>query len=93
MSKSNKTIIDYIPLFLDYCKREKGLSPNSIIDYSKYLNQFILWIKKYNLFDLTPEKLSLKHIEKYKECLSTCSPPKSTTTQNTYLIALRSLLS
>lgn len=93
MSKSNKTIIDYIPPFLDYCKKEKGLSPNSIIDYSKYLNQFILWIKKYNLFDLTPEKLSLKHIEKYKECLSACSPPKSTITQNTYLIALRSLLS
>lgn len=41
MDKSNKSMINYIPLFLEYCKEEKNLSPKSIKDYSKYLNQFI----------------------------------------------------
>jgi len=94
----NKTIIEYIPLFIDYC-REKGLSERTQENYKRFLNSFINWLKKNNLQELKPHELSPDHVWQYRVFLarqyflSTKEKTLKKSTQNYYLIALRSLLS
>jgi len=96
MEKSSKSIIEHIPQFLDYCKR-KGLSINTQKDYKHYLNKFIFWLKKENKNTLLPSELTINDIETYRLYLSSYKNNAGQllrkTTQNYYLIALRSLLS
>lgn len=94
----NKTIIEYIPIFLEYCKKEKHFLPKSIENYSRFLTSFITYLKNSNQIQLFPHQLSDKHIRSYKSYLSNTinSVTKqsiSKVTQNLYLIALRALLS
>jgi len=98
MDSSDKPIIDYIPRFLEYSRKEKNLLPKSIENYKRFLNLFIIWLKESNSSNLSPQKLSPRHIQEYKYFLSKkISPetqrPITQKTQNLYLIALRLLLS
>jgi len=79
MNNSSKPIIEHIPLFLNYCK-EIGLSEKTFENYKRFLNKFILWLKKeYRLY-----------LSSYKDNKKQSLKP---ITQNYYLIALRALLS
>jgi len=98
MKKSNIPIISHISDFLDYCEVEKGLSDNTQKNYQRYLQKFIIWLKKNNKEDLKPHQLTPDDIWKYRLFLSRSVDPKTKktlkkTTQNYYLIALRALLS
>lgn len=94
-----KALPKYLNDFLDYCEVEKGLSPLSTKNYSRFLARFFEWLKKNNLQGLTPDRLTEDHIWKYRLWLSRLSngvrkvnPNLTTSTQTRYLIALRALL-
>lgn len=98
MKKSNIPIIKHIPDFLDYCEVEEGLSDNTQKNYQRYLNKFVIWLKKNHKENIKPHQLSSEDIWKYRLFLSRNINPKTgkslkRTTQNYYLIALRALLS
>lgn len=98
MPISQKTIIEYIPDFLDYCEVEKGLSDNTQRNYKIYLNKFIFWLEEKNKKDLKPNQLTPQDIWDYRLFLSRSIDPKTGNSlkkisQNYYLIALRALLS
>ena len=96
MKKSDIPIIKQIPEFLDYCEVEKGLSEKTQINYSRYLNKFILWLKGSNKASLLPHQLTPDHIWDYRLYLSRFKGenglPLKKATQTYYLIALRALL-
>lgn len=93
----NKPIIKYLIDFLDYCEVEKGLSSKTQENYTRFLRKFFGWLKDTSQEALKPSSLTPEHIWQYKVYLSRHSDPKTKktlkkTTQNYYLIALRSLL-
>jgi site-specific recombinase XerD len=96
MEKSNKTIIDHIPDFLDYCEVEKGLSNKTQENYKRYLNKFKLWLAKANKASLRPHELTPEDIWAYRLYLGRSTDQKGRSlkksTQNYYLIALRAFL-
>ena len=91
MAKSEKSIIEHIPDFLDWLDIEKGLSSKSQKNYHNFLQRFISWISLNHLQNLSPSNLSSDHIRQYRLYLSRGLSLKKST-QNYYLIALRSLL-
>jgi site-specific recombinase XerD len=96
MSK-NKPIIEFLTDFLDYLEIEKGLASKTQENYSRFLNKFFNWLHESNLSNLKPEHLTKEHILKYRVFLSRHMDPRTKkslkkSTQNYYLIALRSLL-
>ena len=97
MKKSNKTIIQSIPDFLDYCEVEKGLSNKTQQNYQHYLNKFTSWLKKAKKEGLFPHQLTNEDIWAYRLYLSRYMDqkgrPLKKVTQNYYLIALRAFLS
>ncbi|MDD5291336.1 MAG: tyrosine-type recombinase/integrase [Patescibacteria group bacterium] len=95
--EKNKPIIEYLNDFLDYSEIEKGLSAKTQENYTRFLNKFFKWLKESNLTGLKPNALSPLHISKYRIFLARHIDPRTKkslkkTTQNYYLIALRSLL-
>lgn len=93
----NKEIIKYLIDFLDYCEIEKGLSSKTQENYTRFLRKFFVWLKDTNHSSLAPDKLTPEHVWQYKVYLSRHIDPRTKktlkkTTQNYYLIALRSLL-
>ncbi|MCK9439143.1 MAG: tyrosine-type recombinase/integrase [Patescibacteria group bacterium] len=93
----NKPIIKYLKDFLDYSEIEKGLSLKTQENYSRFLNKFFNYLKNSNLQDLKPQDLNEDHVWKYRLFLSrhinkVSNRPLKKSTQNYYLIALRSLL-
>jgi site-specific recombinase XerD len=97
MKKSNQPIIKHIPYFLDYCEIEKGLSNKTQENYQRYLNKFIMWLKKNKKEGLLPHELTSEDVWAYRLYLSRHTDekgrPLKKVTQNYYLIALRALLS
>jgi len=98
MKKSNQPIPSYLNDFLDWLEIQKGLSSKSQENYARFLKKFLDWLEKNKLSNLKPYELSPDHIWKYRVFLSRQSinnsgQPLKKTTQNYYLIALRSLLS
>ncbi len=91
MNKSDKPLPQHISDFLDWLDIEKGLSTKSQENYSRFLNKFIFWLKENNLSELKPHQLSPAQIWNYRVYLSRQANLKKST-QNYYLIALRSLL-
>lgn len=92
-----KPIIAYLNDYLDYSEIEKGLAAKSQENYARFLNKFFKWLKENNLENLSPDKLTTDHIWKYRVFLSRHVDPKTKfslkkSTQNYYLIALRSML-
>lgn len=97
MEKSQKPIPSHINNFLDWLDIEKGLSSKSQESYSRFIKKFLDWLKIKKLGNLKPHELSPDHIWQYRVFLSRHSPTHlgkqlKKSTQNYYLIALRSLL-
>lgn len=95
--KKSKPIIEYLTDFLDYLEIQKGLASKSQENYARFLNKFFNWLFDHNYDKLKPEQLTPDHIWKYKVYLSRHIDSRTKTslkksTQNYYLIALRSLL-
>ncbi len=97
MEKSPKPIPQHFHDFLDWLDIEKGLSAKSQENYARFLKRFLDWLKANNLYELKPHELSSDHVWRYRVFLSRQQPLKNSqslkkSTQNYYLIALRSLL-
>lgn len=96
MQNSKKPLPQHVNDFLDYLEIEKGLSSKTQENYSRFLKKFLDWLKKNNLNDLLPHQLTSDHVWKYRVYLSRqndhAGSPLKKSTQNYYLIALRSLL-
>lgn len=93
MQKSTKPIPQHINDFLDWLDVEKGLSAKSQENYSRFIKKFTGWLKIAKADGLLPHELAPEHIWKYRVYLSRQSRrPLKRSTQNYYLIALRSLL-
>jgi len=97
MKKNQKPLPDHLSDFLDWLDIEKGLSSKSQENYNRFLKKFLDWLKLNNLEDIKPHELTTDHIWKYRVFLSRRYLPKTKTplkktTQNYYLIALRSFL-
>lgn len=95
--EKNRPIIKYLIDFLDYCEVERGLSSKTQENYTRFLRKFFRWLKETKRENLKPADLTPDHIWQYKVYLSRHLDPKTRrtlkkTTQNYYLIALRSLL-
>lgn len=97
MTKSDKTIIKHIPDFLDYCEVEKGLANKTQENYQRYLNKFVLWLKKTKKTDMKPHEFTSEDVWAYRLYLSRFQDQNGRglkkVTQNYYLIALRVFLS
>lgn len=91
MEQSQKPIPQHLQDFLDWLDVEKGLSSKSQENYARFLKKFLDWLKHNDLDNLKPHALTPDHIWKYRVFLSRQKPLKRST-QNYYLIALRSLL-
>ncbi|NMB92183.1 MAG: tyrosine-type recombinase/integrase [Parcubacteria group bacterium] len=97
MKKASKPILDFIPQFMEYLDVEKGLSHNSQITYSRFINKFTNWLKENHYTSLLPHELTADHIYEYRVYLSkvynkNTREPLKRTSINYYLIALRNLL-
>ena len=104
MQKSQKPLPYHLNNFLDWLEIEKGLNSKSQENYARFLKKFLDWLKIKRLEDLKPHELSPKHIWQYRAYLARQYVKKNQysqvdnnqnlkkTTQNYYLIALRSLL-
>lgn len=97
MKKTLKPIPHYLTDFLDWLEIEKGLSSKSQENYARFLKKFLDWLKINNLENLKPHQLTKEHIREYRVFLARQYLPKTKkplkkSTQNYYLIALRSLL-
>lgn len=95
-----KPLPQYLTDFLEYSEVEKGLSLNTIKNYSRFVHKFFDWLKENKLEKLSPDKLTEDHISKYRIWLSRrpnavrrASPTLHPVTQSLYLIALRSFVS
>lgn len=93
MPESEKSLIEHLQGFLDWLDIEKGLSSKSQENYAHFIKRFFDWLrlKENNLFDIKPHELTLEYIRQYRVFLSRAQSLKKST-QNYYLIALRSLL-
>lgn len=83
------TISDYIKQFLEYLEIEKGRSKLTARNYDHYLNKFAKYAKNNQVE--TPEKINLELVRQYRLDLNS-DTTLSKSTQNYYLIALRSFL-
>jgi len=97
MEQSQKPIPQHLTDFLDWLDIEKGLSSKSQENYSRFLKKFIGWLEENDLEDLKPHDLSPTHIWEYRVFLARhaknhSGKPLKKSTQNYYLIALRSFL-
>lgn len=97
MKKSQKTIIQHIDGFLEYLDIEKGLSNKSQETYGRFLKKFEKYMKINKIASILPHQLTDEHIWKYRVFLSqtfnkNTKEPLKKSTQNYYLIALRSFL-
>ena len=96
MPQSDKSIIQHIPDFLDYCEVEKGLADKTQENYKRYLDKFVLWLKTTHKTDLKPHELTSESIWAYRLYLSRFQSQNGHSlkkvTQNYYLIALRAFL-
>lgn len=94
-----KPLPHYLTDFLEYCEVEKGLSPNSVRSYARFLQRFFDWLRHAGLEHLEPSELTKQHIAKYRAWLSRLPNETrkqagglSRSTQTRYLIALRAFL-
>ncbi|MGE5425972.1 MAG: tyrosine-type recombinase/integrase [Bacillota bacterium] len=92
-----KPIINYLIDFLDFSEIEKGLSTKTQENYTRFLRKFFRWLESSGYKEMKPADLTPDHIWQYKVHLSRHADPKTKrtlkkSTQNYYLIALRSLL-
>jgi site-specific recombinase XerD len=95
--QKEKPIKEYLTDFLDYLEIEKGLAGKSQENYKRFLTKYINWLILTKEEKIKPSELSPEHIWNYRVYLSRYINPLNKkslkkSTQNYYLIALRSLL-
>lgn len=93
----NRPIVEYLVDFLDFLEIERGLSAKTQENYARFLSKFFAWLRDTKLDKLKPSQLDADHVWKYRVFLSrhidpVSKKPLKKSTQNYYLIALRSLL-
>lgn len=99
MLKSAKPLPQHVSDYLDWLDVEKGLSSKTQENYSRFLKRFLDWLQENKLTNLKPHELSPDHVWKYRIFLARqtrsqrSSKSLRKSTQNYYLIVLRSLLS
>src|SRR3989344_9376043 len=91
MQDSEKALPLHIQNFLDWLDVEKGLSSKSQENYFRFIKRFTDWLAREKFQNLKPHELTPEHIWSYRLYLSRGDSLKKST-QNYYLIALRSLL-
>lgn len=97
MNNTNKTLISYIPGFLEYLEVEKGLAQLSVKNYDRFINKFKVWLEK-NYSNLKPADFTSDILYQFRIYLSRQGVNNKTgqnlkkSTQNYYLIALRNFL-
>lgn len=96
MVQDLKSLISYFPEFIVY-KKERNASINTLKSYQRILSYFSYWLKENNLYDISPENLSVEIIQRYIAHLASRvnfdgHSPVSPKTQNNYLIVVRSFL-
>jgi len=94
---SKKVIHKYLGDYLDYLEIEKGLGSKTQENYARFLTRFFSWLEESKLNTLPPDKLTEDHVWRYRVFLSRYRNNKTNkslkrSTQNYYLIALRSFL-
>jgi len=97
MNKIDQPIKDLFSDYLDWLELEKGLSDKSQENYSRFLKKFFDFLKINKIENIKPHELTTDHIWKYRlflsrQYLQKDKKPLKRSTQNYYLIALRSLL-
>ncbi len=99
MNKDSRPLPKHLNDYLDWLEVEKGLSSKSQENYARFLKRFVSWLKENDLAGLKPDELTPDHIWKYRLFLARhtnserSAKPLKKSTQNYYLIAVRSLLS
>lgn len=99
MRQSQKPLPQHLPDYLDWLDVEKGLSSKTQENYARFLSRFLKWLDRKELSHLKPHELSPEHVWEYRIYLARQTTSKRSSeslkksTQNYYLIALRSLLS
>lgn len=98
MKDSNTTIKEHFLDYLDWLELEKGLSSNSQENYANFLKKFFEFLEINKLEQLKPSELNADIVWKYRLFLSRQvklqnSANLKRSTQNHYLVALRSFLS
>lgn len=94
-----KPIIEYRQDYLDWIDVEKGLSSSSQENYDRFVTRFFTWLQDNDLKDLHPDNLTEDHIWNYRIHLARRADGRNgadglkRSTQQYYLIGLRSLLS
>lgn len=90
-----KLLVEYITDFLEYCELDRGLSPLTVKTYGYYLGQFSGWLA-FEDKPLQPSQFSEEIVRQYRQYLSRylnpVTGPLSKTTQNYFLIVLRTFL-
>ncbi len=97
MKNPNAPLKEHFLDYLDWLELEKGLTSTSQLNYAKFLKTFFDFLKKNKLEALKPDELTSDLVWKYRLFLSRQYKPQHTqslkhSTQNHYLVALRSLL-
>ncbi|MBU4360702.1 tyrosine-type recombinase/integrase [Patescibacteria group bacterium] len=97
MKHSNKPLPQHLTDFLEWCEIEKGLSNKTQENYNNFLKKFFEFLNNNSLSELKPHELTSEHVWNYRVFLSRFRYPMTQkclkkSTQNYYLIALRSLL-
>lgn len=97
MRQLDTPIKDLVSDYLDWLELEKGLSNISQENYFRFLKKFFDFLQINKIEGLLPHQLTEDHIWKYRLFLSRQyiqkdKTPLKRSTQNYYLIALRSLL-
>lgn len=92
-----RSVREYLNDYLDWLELEKGLSPNSQRNYSNFLKKFFDFLKTSNLISITPNQINQDLVAKFRlflsrQYLSQTNQPLKRSSQNHYLIALRSFL-
>lgn len=84
------TIDNLIIDFLEYLEIEKGRLSITAKNYDHYLKNFAIFAKENKVEN--PEEITLDLVTKYRLAMNRAKKPISKSTQNYYLIALRSFL-
>jgi len=93
MTESDQPLIKHISDFLDWIDIEKGLSSKTQENYGRFLKKLTDWLSMTGQKSLKPHELTPEIIWNYKVYLSRNAKRElKKSTQNHYLIALRSLL-
>lgn len=92
MKQAQQPLPSYLQGFLDWLVHKRGLTFKTQKNYSQFLKIFFSWLKANNFSSLKPSELTLNHLDRYRTFLSSGGTNLKPTTQNLYLIAIRSLL-